>query len=348
MNFPTMAGFNARTFTEAGDKELVARHAPGLQRLGHRRVVPAATRAASSRWASSRCGTSTSPSRRCTASRQEGLPFDQLPRDPARAGLPELPVGPLGPDAPGAVATRTWSSRCTSAPASRSSTGPRRRRSTTSWCSPARSARITAQDLLFGPTLRQFPDLKVALSEGGIGWIPFYFDRIDRHFQNQELAARRRRLRRQDAVRGVPRAHPRLLHHRPVGPAAAATASASTSSPGSATTPTPTRRGRSRPSSPGRSSRTPGCTDDEIHKITWENACRFFDWDPFAAHAEGGGDGRRAAGPGHRRRHHPHVPRRVAEAERGRRHRHPLTPGRAAASGVTACRRVSSSAAASP
>ena len=45
---------------------------------------------------------------------------------------------------------------------------------------------ITAQDLLFGPTLRRFPDLKVALSEGGIGWIPFYLDRIDRHFSNQE------------------------------------------------------------------------------------------------------------------------------------------------------------------
>ena len=44
---------------------------------------------------------------------------------------------------------------------------------------------ITAQDLLFGPTLRKFPTLKVALSEGGIGWIPFYFDRIDRHFMNQ-------------------------------------------------------------------------------------------------------------------------------------------------------------------
>ena len=24
-----------------------------------------------------------------------------------------------------------------------------------------------------------------------------------------------------------------------------------------------------------------GCTDAEIHKITWENATRFFDWDPF-------------------------------------------------------------------
>ena len=23
-------------------------------------------------------------------------------------------------------------------------------------------------------------------------------------------------------------------------------------------------------------------TAEEIHKITWENACRFFDWDPFA------------------------------------------------------------------
>jgi len=24
-----------------------------------------------------------------------------------------------------------------------------------------------------------------------------------------------------------------------------------------------------------------GCRDDEIHKITWENACRFYSWDPF-------------------------------------------------------------------
>ena len=47
-------------------------------------------------------------------------------------------------------------------------------------------AALIAQDLLFGPTLRRFPDLKVALSEGGIGWIPFYLDRADRHFNNQE------------------------------------------------------------------------------------------------------------------------------------------------------------------
>ena len=50
---------------------------------------------------------------------------------------------------------------------------------------PSQITMLTAQDLLFGPTLRRFPDLRVALSEGGIGWIPFYLDRVDRHFQNQ-------------------------------------------------------------------------------------------------------------------------------------------------------------------
>src|SRR5207237_637671 len=25
-----------------------------------------------------------------------------------------------------------------------------------------------------------------------------------------------------------------------------------------------------------------GATDDDIHKITWQNACRFFHWDPFS------------------------------------------------------------------
>jgi predicted TIM-barrel fold metal-dependent hydrolase len=42
---------------------------------------------------------------------------------------------------------------------------------------------ITAQDLLFGPTLRRFPDLKVALSEGGIGWIPYFLERVDHNYK---------------------------------------------------------------------------------------------------------------------------------------------------------------------
>jgi predicted TIM-barrel fold metal-dependent hydrolase len=44
---------------------------------------------------------------------------------------------------------------------------------------------LAVQDLLWGPAMRKYPDLKVAFSEGGIGWIPFLMDRVDRHYVNQ-------------------------------------------------------------------------------------------------------------------------------------------------------------------
>jgi predicted TIM-barrel fold metal-dependent hydrolase len=139
---------------------------------------------------------------------------------------------------------------------------------------------IAAQDLLFGPTLRRFPDLKVALSEGGIGWIPFYFDRIDRHYQNQGWL-------HHDAGFGgklpseVFREHilacyitdPSGLRLRDrIGVDIIAW---ECDYPHTDTT---------WPESPefiSNEFREAGCTDDEIHKITCKNACRFFDWDPF-------------------------------------------------------------------
>jgi predicted TIM-barrel fold metal-dependent hydrolase len=50
---------------------------------------------------------------------------------------------------------------------------------------PTQLTLMATQDILFGPMLRKFPDLKVALSEGGIGWIPYYLERADRHVANQ-------------------------------------------------------------------------------------------------------------------------------------------------------------------
>jgi predicted TIM-barrel fold metal-dependent hydrolase len=32
-------------------------------------------------------------------------------------------------------------------------------------------------DIIFSPVLQRFPDLRIALSEGGIGWIPFFLER---------------------------------------------------------------------------------------------------------------------------------------------------------------------------
>jgi predicted TIM-barrel fold metal-dependent hydrolase len=40
-----------------------------------------------------------------------------------------------------------------------------------------------AADLLWSPVLRKFPTLRVALSEGGIGWIPYFLDRVDWIYQ---------------------------------------------------------------------------------------------------------------------------------------------------------------------
>jgi len=37
----------------------------------------------------------------------------------------------------------------------------------------------TATEIVWSPFLRDFPDLKIALSEGGIGWIPYFLERVD-------------------------------------------------------------------------------------------------------------------------------------------------------------------------
>jgi hypothetical protein len=40
-----------------------------------------------------------------------------------------------------------------------------------------------AADLIWSRVFRKFPDLKIALSEGGIGWIPYFLERIDYGYQ---------------------------------------------------------------------------------------------------------------------------------------------------------------------
>ncbi len=40
-----------------------------------------------------------------------------------------------------------------------------------------------AADLTWSQVLRKFPQLKVALSEGGIGWIPYFLERVDYNYQ---------------------------------------------------------------------------------------------------------------------------------------------------------------------
>jgi predicted TIM-barrel fold metal-dependent hydrolase len=140
---------------------------------------------------------------------------------------------------------------------------------------------ITAQDLLFGPTLRTFPSLRVALSEGGIGWVPFYLERIDRHFTNQtwlhggedfggKLPSEV--FREHFLVCYITDPSGLQLRHR-IGVDIIAW---ECDYPHTDTT---------WPESPEfawKELQDAGCPEEDIHKITWQNACRFFDWDPFA------------------------------------------------------------------
>ncbi|HEY4375878.1 MAG TPA: amidohydrolase family protein [Acidimicrobiales bacterium] len=44
-----------------------------------------------------------------------------------------------------------------------------------------------AADLVWSQVLRKFPDLRIALSEGGIGWIPYFLERVDYNYMRHHL-----------------------------------------------------------------------------------------------------------------------------------------------------------------
>ena len=41
-----------------------------------------------------------------------------------------------------------------------------------------------AADLVWSPMFRKFPELRVSLTEGGIGWIPYFLERVDYIYQH--------------------------------------------------------------------------------------------------------------------------------------------------------------------
>ena len=139
---------------------------------------------------------------------------------------------------------------------------------------------LCTQDLIWAPAMRSFPDLKFAFSEGGIGWIPFMLDRVDRHYLNQRWLG-------QDFGDKMPsdvfREHslacfisdPTTLKlYNEIGIDIIAF---ETDYPHSDSL---------WPDAPEfllQQCQDAGLSDADINKVTWENVARFCSYDPFAA-----------------------------------------------------------------
>jgi len=144
--------------------------------------------------------------------------------------------------------------------------------------SPQLSA-VATTDLMVSGTFNRFPDLRVALSEGGIGWIPFMLDRVDRHIVNQSWTGldlgglTATELFRKNFL-GCFITDPSALHlAERIGIEALAW---ECDYPHSDST---------WPRSPEllmQELQAAHLSDEAIAAITWENACRFFRFDPFA------------------------------------------------------------------
>ncbi|MBE3199984.1 MULTISPECIES: amidohydrolase family protein [Parafrankia] len=135
-----------------------------------------------------------------------------------------------------------------------------------------------AADLLWSRVIKEFPDLRIALSEGGTGWIPYFLDRIDRTYEMHHLWTG------QDFGGKLPSevfrerfltcfiADPvgvRLRHDIGID-----NISWECDYPHSDS---------SWPAAAEELERvTMGVPDDEINKMTFENACRWYSFDPFA------------------------------------------------------------------
>ncbi|MBY8859974.1 amidohydrolase [Nocardia sp. CA2R105] len=138
---------------------------------------------------------------------------------------------------------------------------------------------IAAQDLLWGPAFRSYPGLKVSFSEGGVGWIPFFLDRSDRHYTNQ-------RWLRRDFGGKMPsevfREHTvacyvtdktslKLRHEIGIDNIA-----------WECDYPHSDSIWPNAPEFVLDELQAVDADDSDIDKITWQNACRFLNWDPFA------------------------------------------------------------------
>ncbi|MFE6820936.1 amidohydrolase family protein [Streptomyces sp. NPDC057690] len=137
---------------------------------------------------------------------------------------------------------------------------------------------FAAQDLLWGGAMHRYPDLKIAWSEAGIGWIPFYLDRCDRHYTNQ-------RWLRHDFGGKLPseifRDHSLACYVTDPTALKVRHEIGIDNIAWECDFPHSDSIWPNAPEFVHNELNGAGATDEEMHKILWKNTCRFFEYDPF-------------------------------------------------------------------
>ena len=134
-------------------------------------------------------------------------------------------------------------------------------------------------DYIFSGTLERFPTLKIAYSEGQVGWMPYVMERADKLWAE----------RSDEQLRHVAAAAAVELRASASTAASSTTRSASPTATSSAwtrsasrpTTRTPTRRSRTPRRSPRRSATQAGLDDEERYKLLRGNAIKAFGLERF-------------------------------------------------------------------
>jgi predicted TIM-barrel fold metal-dependent hydrolase len=143
----------------------------------------------------------------------------------------------------------------------------------------AQFSAVAAVDLIVGGAFQRFPTLRFAMSEGGIGWVPLLLDRIDFHLRNQTWSGWNLQgktgtdIWREHFLGCFIREPTGLRLWERMG---IDTIAWECDYPHSDTT---------WPESPERlhvEVTDAGLTDEQINLISWQNACRFFRFDPHA------------------------------------------------------------------
>ena len=134
-------------------------------------------------------------------------------------------------------------------------------------------------DFMFSDVFVKFPGLKVALSEGGAGWIPYTLDRLDRHVQNQLWTGHRftpdylpSQCYRDHFLACIVADPAGLQLRERIG---VDTLAIETDYPHSDS------QWPHAPETFMKDFTDAGMSDEEIEKVTWQNASRFYGWDPF-------------------------------------------------------------------